>query len=144
MVVFCDTSVLVAGCVRHHPHFPRARAVLESVAGKQDEGHVSCHTLAELYSALTSLPVTPRLLPAEAERMIDTNVRPHFRLIRVTNAMYGRAVSACVARSLTGGKVYDALLLECARTAGCQRIYTFNVRDFRDLAPDLAELIVAP
>jgi predicted nucleic acid-binding protein len=144
MKVFCDTSVLVAGCVRRHPHYPRARAVLEAVARKRDEGAVSCHSLAETYSALTSLPLVPRLLPAEAERMIQVNVRQYFRVIQVTVAMYERALDACVRQSLPGGKVYDALLLECARKARCQRIYTFNLDDFRRLAPDLLDRIASP
>ncbi|MBN1422358.1 MAG: PIN domain-containing protein, partial [Planctomycetes bacterium] len=124
--------------------FPRARAVLESVAGQRDEGVISSHSVAEMYSALTSLPLLPRLLPAEAQRIIDVNIRPHFRVITLTRALYDRAVDACVRQSLSGGKVYDALLLECARKANCDRIYTFNTEDFRRLAPDLIDVIAAP
>jgi predicted nucleic acid-binding protein len=40
--------------------------------------------------------------------------------------------------------IYDALLLACARKANADRIYTWNLRHFRALAPDLAERIVAP
>ena len=43
-----------------------------------------------------------------------------------------------------GARVYDALHLQCAKKAGCDRIYTFNVRHFRQLAPDWAEQIAAP
>jgi predicted nucleic acid-binding protein len=144
MNVFCDTSVLVASCVRQHPHFAPARAMLEAVASGQHSGAISAHSLAELYSALTSLPVLPRILPAEAERLIQTNVRAHFRLIPVTSAMYVAAIDICVRHSLGGGKVYDALLLACARKAACDRIYTFNLGDFRRLAPDMADRITAP
>ena len=144
MRIFCDTSVLVAACVRRHPHFPRARAVLDSVVAGRDEGTISCHSEAETFAALTSLPLTPRLLPAEAERILQVNIKPHFRLVPLTASMYGKAVEACVRQSLPGGKVYDALLIQCARKARCERIYTFNVEDFRRLAPDLAGSIVAP
>jgi predicted nucleic acid-binding protein len=58
--------------------------------------------------------------------------------------MYLKAVDSCVRRSLAGGKVYDALLAECARKARCKRLYTFNVEDFRLIAPDLAGVIVSP
>jgi hypothetical protein len=35
--------------------------------------------------------------------------------------------------------------LRCAQKADCDRIYTFNVKDFRSLAPaGLAEKIAAP
>ena len=58
--------------------------------------------------------------------------------------MYEQAIDACVRHSLSGGKVYDGLLVECARKGECDRIYTFNVEDFRRLAPDLTSRIVAP
>jgi hypothetical protein len=53
-------------------------------------------------------------------------------------------MDACVGRGLGGGKVYDALLIECARISRADRIYTFNLRDFRRLAPDLTDRISAP
>ena len=34
-----------------------------------------------------------------------------------------------------GAKIYDALLLRCADRCGAERIYTFNLSDFRQLAP---------
>ena len=40
--------------------------------------------------------------------------------------------------------VYDALLIECARKAARERLYTFNVAGFRMLAPDLSPRTVAP
>ena len=44
----------------------------------------------------------------------------------------------------SGGMIYDALLLACARKAAAKRIYTLNVNDFRQAAPDLSERIMAP
>jgi hypothetical protein len=43
-----------------------------------------------------------------------------------------------------GGRIYDALHLRRARQAACDRVYTFNVRHFQQLAPDLAGRIGAP
>jgi predicted nucleic acid-binding protein len=45
---------------------------------------------------------------------------------------------------ITGGAVYDALQLACARKIAAERIYTFNVRHFERIAPALASRIVAP
>jgi predicted nucleic acid-binding protein len=132
MTVFCDTSVLVAACIRQHPHYERARPLLESVAGGKQLGVISLHSLAEAYSALTSVPVIPRILPSEA------------KTIAMTPEMYERAVEVCSERGLGGGKVYDALLIECARHSQADRIYTFNLADFRRLAPDLADRVAAP
>lgn len=144
MTVFCDTSVLVAACLRHHPHHDRARPVLEAVAGRRDTGSISTHSLAEAFSALTSVPLVPRILPSQAREMVSTNIQRHFKTIAITAGMYERAIATCADLGLGGGKVYDALLLECARASRAARIYTFNLKDFRRLAPDLAERIVAP
>ena len=144
MTVFCDTSVLVAACIRKHPHYERARPVLEGIAGGKETGVISAHSLAEVFSALTSVPVMPRILPSEARLLIATNIRRHFQLVAVTPEMYERAVEVCVGRGLGGGKVYDALLIECARYSKADRIYTFNLQDYRRLAPDLAMRMSAP
>jgi predicted nucleic acid-binding protein len=144
MRVFCDTSVLVAACVRQHPHYERARPVLESVAGGKVAGLMSAHSVAEAFSALTSMPVMPRILPSEARDIVARNFQRHFELVAVEAEMYARAIEACVGRGLGGGKVHDALLIECARASNADRIYTFNLADFRRLAPDLVERISAP
>ena len=144
MKVFCDTSVLVAACVRQHPHHERARPVLESVAVGKVAGLMSAHSVAEAFSALTSMPMMPRILPSEARDIVARNFQRYFELIAVAPEMYARAIETCVGRGLGGGKVYDALLIECARVSDADRIYTFNLADFRRLAPDLADRISAP
>ena len=144
MTVFCDTSVLVASCVRRHPHFARARPVLVDVRARRVTGIMGAHSVAELYSALTTMPVEPRILPSEAAVILDTNIIPFFQVQPATTDLYRRAVTICARHALPGGKVYDALLIECARAANCERIYTFNQRDFDLLAPDFPGLVMAP
>ena len=63
-------------------------------------GVMSAHSVAELYSALTMLPVEPRILPSEAASLIDTNVIRFFQLVPATPAMYQRAVDPA-ARCMT-------------------------------------------
>ena len=144
MKIFCDTSVLVAGCVRLHPHFNRARPVLEAAVETKGEYLISSHSLAESYSVLTNLPLKPKIMPSEAKLIIETNIQPYFRQVAVTAKMYTKAILRCAELGLSGGVVYDALLLECARSAEADRIYTFNTRDFQRLAPDLACRMAAP
>lgn len=144
MNIFCDTSVLVAGSVRHHPHFNRARPVLEAAKNRKGDFFISSHSLAELYSVLTNLPLHPRIVPSEAKAIIDTNIRPYFKCVNLTAKMYEEAIQCCLQQGVAGGIIYDALLLCCARSAKAQRIYTFNVRDFQRLMPDLATMITAP
>jgi len=111
---------------------------------KRGEYLISSHSLAESYSVLTSLPLKPKIMPIEAKLIIETNMQPYFRQVAVTAKMYAKAILRCTEQGLSGGVVYDALLLECARSAEADRIYTFNTMDFQRLAPDLASRIGAP
>ena len=144
MKIFCDTSVLVAGSVRRHPHFNRAQPILEAASLGKDEYLISAHSVAEVYSVLTNLPVQPKIVPAEAQMIVEANVLKCFRRVAVTARMYENAVLRCAELGLSGGVIYDALLLECARSVSAERIYTFNIRDFQRLAPDLASRVTAP
>jgi hypothetical protein len=52
---------------------------------------------------------------------------------------------SCSKAGLIGGMVFDALHVHCAQKANCDRVYTFNVKDFRALAPaGLVDRIAAP
>jgi predicted nucleic acid-binding protein len=55
------------------------------------------------------------------------------------------ALDSVSAGGWSGAKIYDALLLRCAARCNVKRIYTFNLKDFRKLAPAaLQALIHAP
>ena len=82
--------------------------------------------------------------PSEAIKMLTEEILPHFQLITVTPQMYIETIRECADRGWIGGRIYDAIHLRCAREAECERIYTFNVRHFQQLAPDLAQRIGAP
>lgn len=144
MRLFLDTSVLVAACLAKHPHHARAWPILEGIACGKDVGMASAHSLGECYSAFTTIPLEPRIQPIEAERLISHNISAHFQLIEAGGRDYQAAIRRCVSHAAIGGMLYDALLLECARKARPERIYTFNTRHFQALAPDLAGIICAP
>jgi hypothetical protein len=60
-------------------------------------------------------------------------------------APYKAVLRSCTSAGWVGGVVLDALHLYSAQKADCERIYTFNVRDFRSLATaELADKIAAP
>jgi hypothetical protein len=90
------------------------------------------------------LPVQPRIHPAEASRIIADNIIPHFTTIAVARKDYLEALRLVSDGMWAGAKIYDALLIGCARRCGAERIYTFNLADFHKLAPALATKIRAP
>lgn len=136
MKVCFDTSTLVAALLQQHPHhaiaFPRLQAVKEGT----EQGHLTTHGLAELFATLTALPLKPRLLPADVERIIRQSILAYFSLIRLSADHYCDAMQLTVKQNLANGAIYDALHLIGARSAGCTTLYTLNLRHFRSLAPN--------
>ena len=103
------------------------------------------HSIAEVFAALTRLPVHPRIHPVEAERIVTENILPHFEVVSLGEEDYLEAMNTMARGGWSGAKIYDALLLRCAARCAVERIYTFNLGDFRQLAPaGLQEKICAP
>jgi predicted nucleic acid-binding protein len=73
-----------------------------------------------------------------------TSMTRHITAVALDTNDYLEAIHSTSRRGLSGGIIHDALLLACARKARAERIYTWNLRHFRAIAPDLAERIVAP
>lgn len=134
MRAYLDTNVLVAASVKGHPHHFPALELVKRVKAGEIQGCVSTHGIAELYAVLTRAPFSPRVRPMEASRIIEENILCHFELCELTREDYKRAIGSCAKAGRMGGVVYDALHLECAERAGCDWVFTFNVRDFRALA----------
>ena len=145
MKVFFDTTVLVAASEQSHPHYAQARPALLRVAAGRDRGFMGQHSIAEVFAALTRLPVQPRIHPTEAARIITDNILPHFEVVLIGKEDYLEALNTMARGGWIGAKIYDALLLHCAAKCAVERIYTFNLGEFRQLATGaLQEKICAP
>jgi predicted nucleic acid-binding protein len=141
---YLDTNVVVAGYVESHSQHQQAfKVVLDAYAGRLS-GVVLAHGLAEVYSVMTRAPFEPRVSPGEAWQLLRDNVLERFEVVHLTTAEHADAIRTCGEAGWTGGRIHDVLHLKAARKAGCERIYTFDVRHFRQLAPDLADIIMAP
>jgi predicted nucleic acid-binding protein len=145
MEAFFDTSVLVSASERSHPHFEAASTVVRRVAAGHEKGIICAHSIAEIYASLTRLPIQPRIQPDQAARIMHDNILPYFRAVPLEQGDYLRALDTVGTGGFSGGRIYDALLLHCAARCKVKRIYTFNLRDFRTLAPaGLLALIQTP
>ena len=145
MEAFFDTSVLVSASERSHPHFETASAAVRRVAAGHEKGLICAHSIAEVYASLTRLPIRPRIQPDQAALIMHENILPYFSAVPLEQGDYLRALDTVGAGGLSGAKIYDALLLHCAARCKVRRIYTFNLGDFRKLAPaGLQALIHAP
>jgi len=142
---YFDTSVLVPAAVTRHPHHVPALGILDELVSRKHRGFMGVHGLTEVYSVLTRTPFRPPLHPSEAWQIIEQTILPHMELVALTAKEYREAVRQCAASGWSGGRVHDAIHLRCAQKAGCDRIYTFNLKDFRALAPaELVDKIAAP
>ena len=130
-----DTSVLVAALVQQHPHHAIAFPRLKEVHDGKSEGHITTHGIAEVFATLTALPLKPRLPPTDAQRLIGNSILSHFTIIPLGAKEYQDALDLTISRNLSSGAIYDALHLTGARSAGCTKLYTLNLRHFQALAP---------
>jgi predicted nucleic acid-binding protein len=140
-VIFLDTSVWVAGFADWHPYHNASRLLLAGAKGQ----NLACaaHSLAEVYATLTRLPGELRAHPRAAMQFLET-IQRRATVISLDAREYVETIDCVSSRGMGGAVVYDALQLACARKADVERIYTWNLRHFRAIAPDLAQRIVAP
>jgi predicted nucleic acid-binding protein len=134
--IWFDTSVLVAALLREHPAhsaaFPRLKAIYQGYA----QGVTNGRTLAELFETLTSLPVEPKIGPRDAQRLIRAIILNCFEIAPESPEVLSRAMRMTASRGLDGTAIRDALCLIGAHKAECEKLLTFNLQNFRSLAPE--------
>jgi predicted nucleic acid-binding protein len=140
-MMFTDTSVMVCGST---PSDPRHDACVKALTFAESHGMAcSIHSLAETFSILSGRPHPLKVPPAIASQIVR-HASKRFKVITLTAAEHLVAIDSLQALGHSGGMVYDALLLACARKIRAKRIYTLNLKHFRLIAPDLASRIVEP
>ncbi len=144
MRLYFDTSVLVALAVTHHVHNAAAVSVYLQVTSGRHEGVVAAHGLAETFTTLTRLPLSPMIHPTEAYRYVKETIVEHCEVVILHERDYLATLESAAQGGLRGGILYDALQLRCAEKARCDRIYTFNLSHFTRLAPHLDKRIMQP
>jgi predicted nucleic acid-binding protein len=140
-VIFLDTSILIATAqVSHERHAPSRELWGQCT---RHLAAVSTHTIAELFNTLSAMPPALRLAPRDAVLAVETFL---LRLtpITLTADEYMETLRRTANLGHSGGIIYDALHLACARKIEAEKIYTWNVKHFQMAAPDLAERIVTP
>lgn len=140
-MIFVDTSVLVAASTSTDKRHEACVELLDA----QEKGEIYCasHSLAELFNILSGRPRPLRTPPVDAARIVAHTAK-RLRAITLSTAEYVEAVNSLANLGHSGGMIYDALILACARKARAGRIYTLNPRHFRLAAPDLAQKIYEP
>ncbi|MBI3909648.1 MAG: PIN domain-containing protein [Armatimonadetes bacterium] len=144
MRILLDTSVLVAAIVEAHPAHERALPWLQRIRSSSDAGLISAHSLAEVYATLTTLPLRPRLSPETALRLIRDNILSAFEVVPLSDDDYVAVINHLAGLGVTGGAIYDALIMHAAAKSSADQVVTLNDRDFRRVCPALADRITVP
>ena len=142
MKAFFDSSVLVAAFYGAHVHHEASLAAIANASKKT--AFCAAHTLAEVYSVMTRLPVRPRISSEQGLLFVES-IRERFSVVALSEKEVYEVIAAAARRGMGGGKIYDAMILRCAEKSKADTIYTWNLDDFRLLAEaDLAARIHLP
>ncbi len=140
-MIFIDTSVLVPATTasdRRHEDCLEALA-----AAEKSGGGCALHSIAELFHVLSGRPLPLRMRPDDAAKVIAHTAK-RFTTIALSASEYLQTVEGLAGMGHSGGMIYDALILACARKAKAVKIYTLNAKHFTLIAPDLKARIVEP
>jgi predicted nucleic acid-binding protein len=138
---FFDTSVLVAAFWNGHVH--HRPSVTRLGAANKKQSACGVHSLAEVYAVMTALPVKP-LIPPEQALLFVEDVRNHLTVVPLNGEECFAAIQRTAGLSFGSGRVYDALLLACAAKVRAETIYTWNLKHYQSLAPELSAQICTP
>ena len=138
---FLDTSVLVPVFYGDHIHHQASLDLC--VQFDKSTGCCGAHSLAEVYSTLTRMPVKSRVSGEEAMRFISS-IRDCISMVALTSQEYADALDASAALGIVGGAIYDAMLAHCAMKAEAEAIYTWNTRHYARFGAEIVRRLQRP
>jgi predicted nucleic acid-binding protein len=141
--VLFDTNVLIAAFLPEHKSHVDCVAWLRRAQANTIAGYVGTHSLAELYSNLTKLPLKQKITPRLAQNLITTNLKA-FVKVSLDVGDYQAAIDRVTQCGLVSGAVFDALIAQAGLKVGADRLLTYNVRDFERLGDAVRQLIEVP
>lgn len=137
-----DTSCMIAMlCAWHEHHEPALREVSQRTK-RGDRMIAPAPALVEAYAVLTRLPPPRRLPAAAALALLDENFLRRAEVVALDANTYRDLLQRAPACGVLGGRIYDAVIVACARLAGASALLTFNERDFLPLAGRDLDIIV--
>lgn len=144
MRVLLDTNVLVAALVQKHARHASAILWLEAGKNRKITMVVSSHTLAELYSFLTTNKgnnFDEPLAPTSAATLIHSGLAVA-EIVDLSKDDYYQIIRQMANLGLSGGIVYDAIIVKAARKAAVDRLVTNNVKHFVRVWPDAGDEVI--
>ncbi len=141
MKAFFDTSALVPVFYGDHEHHEASTATFKCYSKQQ--AACGAHTLAEVYSSLTRMPGRDRISSDQAMLFLS-HLRQRLTIVALTEIEYFQAIEDNAALGIVGGTIYDALLARCALKVKAETLYTWNLRHYKLLGPDIEKRLKTP
>lgn len=141
MKAFFDTSVLLPCLQGDHIHHAASLQAFISVNAR--EGSCAAHSLAELYANATRLPGKNRVKPEQVLLFLG-DVRERLSIVGLTPDEYYATLKDAAGVGLMGATIDDALLGACALKSEAEIIYTWNLRHFQQLSPEITQRLRTP
>jgi predicted nucleic acid-binding protein len=138
---FFDSSVLIAVFYAHHEH--HTESLERFLHCSKKDGSCAAHSLAEIYSVLTGRVGKDRVTGDEALLFLG-DVRDRLSVVTLNAEEYAKTLEEAAALGIAGGGVYDALLGRCAVKAHAETVYTWNVKHFERLGPEIRKRVKTP
>ena len=137
-----DTSCIVSALCAWHEHHAAAVDEISLRLERREPLIVAAPALIEAYAVLTRLPPPHRLEPDDALALLDTNFLETGKVLALDVRAYRALLRSAPERGIVGGRVYDAVIVQCAMRGAATALLTFNERDFTPIAPPGLEIVV--
>lgn len=77
--------------------------------------------------------------------MLNEGILRFIELVALTGSEYRQLVEEAATHNQVGGQIYDLIHVRAVQKAGCDRLYTFNVKHFLALADQtIRDRVCAP
>jgi predicted nucleic acid-binding protein len=138
---FFDTSALYPVFIDDHAH--HEASLTAYLRAGQSQGACAAHSLAEVYATLTRMP-GPNRLSADQVLLALDDIRGRLSVIALDPDEYRAAIGDAAAEDILGGTVYDVLIARCALKSRAAIVYTWNLKHFLRLGPEIAKRVRTP
>jgi predicted nucleic acid-binding protein len=131
VIVFLDTSVILAGLIDFGPQSAPAQSLMHAVAEKRVERTATAwHCCLEFFSVATRLPPEFRLSAADAALLLQDEVFSRMSVHDLPERDRLPMLQAAARDGVSGGRIYDTHIAEVARAIGATVVITDNRRHF--------------
>lgn len=133
MKYFLDTSVFVAAFWGDHPQHAASVALVKKAT--RESAACAAHSVAEVYSTMTRLPVKPAI-PTEQALLFIRQIQERFEVVALDAGEYIETVERLAERGIARSYIFDGVITSAAAKWGAEIIYTWDVDDFLRVAPE--------